>query len=332
MENRIKFISGQQRKFLLKVQEISDLKLDELAKIAGVVPRSYRDWKREKLCMGLRAAIDLSSKFNVQLPERVDEMELRWKKFKSEKGKIGGFACLKKYGNPATTEGRKKGGAKTLSILREKGIIPLKKKYLFPKQYNEELAEFTGVVLGDGGLTTGQLQITLNSLKDKEYAFFLGGIGKRLFGEEPKIYNRKSQNAVCLYYNGELLSKYLVKIGLKVGNKVKLQVDVPSWIKSKKNYRVVCLRGLMDTDGGIFIHKYKVNKKQYSYKKICFTNRSLPLLIFVKETLEKLGFTPKLITKVENKKVWLYNEQEVKNYMRIVGSHNERLLRQLAIL
>jgi len=88
----------------------------------------------------------------------------------------------------------------------------------------------------------------------------------------------------------------------------------------------------MDTDGGIFIHKYKVNKKQYSYKKICFTNRSLPLLIFVKETLEELGFTPKLITKVENKKVWLYNEQEVKNYMRIVGSHNERLLRQLAIL
>lgn len=332
MEKRIKFLNGKQKEFLLNIQNKSGLSTDELAKIAGVVPRSYRDWKREKLCMRLKAARDFSSRFNVQLPEQVDEMESRWKKFKSEKGKIGGFACLKKYGNPATAEGRKKGGSRTLSILRERGVIPRRKIYSLPKRYSKELAEFTGAILGDGGLTPSQLQITLNSLKDSEYAFFLKRVGGKLFGEEPKLLKRKNQNAVCLYYNGELLSKYLVKIGLKVGNKIKLQVDVPSWIKSKKNYRVACLRGLMDTDGGIFIHKYKVNQKQYCYKKICFTNRSVPLLYFVKKTLEELSFTPKLITKVENKKVWLYNEQEVKNYMRRVGSHNERLLRQLAIL
>lgn len=87
------------------------------------------------------------------------------------------------------------------------------------------------------------------------------------------------------------------------------------------------MRGLMDTDGGVFLHRYKVNGKGYAYKKISFSNRSVPLLFFVANTLHELGFTPKIIDKIENKKVWLYNEQEVKRYLQIVGTHNARLLK-----
>jgi hypothetical protein len=81
----------------------------------------------------------------------------------------------------------------------------------------------------------------------------------------------------------------------------------------------------MDTDGGIFIHQYHVNKKKYSYLKLCFTNRSLPLLKFVYKQLVKEGFNPKLITKLENKKVWLYNNSEVLEYLKKVDTHNSRL-------
>ena len=90
-------------------------------------------------------------------------------------------------------------------------------------------------------------------------------------------------------------------------------------------YSAACLRGLMDTDGGVFLHKYRVNGKIYSYKKICFTNRSVPLLDFVEETLLRLGFNPKKILKVENKKVWLYNSNEVEEYLGLVGTSNQRL-------
>jgi intein/homing endonuclease len=130
-----------------------------------------------------------------------------------------------------------------------------------------------------------------------------------------------------IYLNGINLVNYLVKIGLRVGNKVKQQVDVPDWIKKSKEFRIACVRGLMDTDGGVFLHKYKVNGKVYAYKKICFTNRSVPLLIFVNDVLKEIGLTPKMITKVENKKVWLYNKQEVEQYLNLVGSHNSRLLK-----
>ena len=83
----------------------------------------------------------------------------------------------------------------------------------------------------------------------------------------------------------------------------------------------------MDTDGGVFLHRYKVGGQEYKYRKISFSNRSVPLLLFVSNTLTELGFTPKIIDKVENKKVWLYNTNEVKKYLEVVGTHNPRLLK-----
>lgn len=332
MEKRIKFLKGDQKKFIANVQLASGLKVDNLAEISGVTPRSFRDWKREKLNMTLKAALIFSSSYKVKLPENIISLETRWKKYKSEIGRRGGMVTFKKYGSPSTLEGMRKGGSKTLSILREKGIIPPVNVYCFPECYSEELAELIGIALGDGGITKSQFCVTLNSQKDKEYVKFVSELGKNLFGERPRIYLRKECNATTVNYNSECLVKYLVKIGLKVGNKVKQQVGVPDWIRTNNNYKIACLRGLMDTDGGVFIHKYKVNGKIYNYKKICFTNRSVPLLIFVQEVLKELGFNPKLLTKVENKKVWLYNEQEVKDYRIKVGSHNDRLLRQYDIL
>lgn len=45
----------------------------------------------------------------------------------------------------------------------------------------------------------------------------------------------------------------------------------------------------------------------------------------VKNLLLEFNFTPKIIDKVENKKIWLYNESEVDRYLKIVRSNNLRL-------
>ena len=47
--------------------------------------------------------------------------------------------------------------------------------------------------------------------------------------------------------------------------------------------------------------------------------------MFVKKTLEELGFALKMINNVVNKQVWLYNNTEVKDYLKKVGSNNPRL-------
>lgn len=326
MENHVKFSDGKQREFLLRVQRVSNLNVDGLAKIAGVTPRNFRDWKREKLCIRSKVAVDFSLKFGVSLPEEIDEMEMRWRNLKSISGKIGGFACFRKYGSPGTKTGRIKGGRNALKILRMRGVVPEIKVFKRPV-VSEPLAELIGILLGDGGITIGQVIITLNSRTDKDYASFVIDLENKILGEKPKFFFKKDCNAISIYLNGINLVKVLKGLGLKVGNKVKQQVEVPLWIKENINFKVACLRGLMDTDGGIFIHKYKINNKLYKYRKICFTNRSLPLLLFTKEVLEELGFTPKIITKVENKKVWLYNSSEVSRYLEIVGSHNTRLLK-----
>lgn len=325
MDKHIKFLPGNQRKFLVKVARKSNMTTDQLAGLAGVVPRSFRDWKREKINMTLKAADLLSSRFHIPLPENRSVLINRWIRKRKRSCQKGGKALFRKYGSPATTEGRKKGGLKAIQIMRKKGIIPHRKKYCFPINYNSDLAEYIGILLGDGGLTPGQVFITLNYIADREYISYVMSLCKRLFKVTPGCYKRKESNAYVIYLCGIDLINFLVNIGLKTGNKVKNQVGVPSWIKLNNDFKIACLRGLMDTDGGIFTHNYNVNGKLYKYRKICFSNRSLPLLFFVKDTLEELGLTPKLANKIETKHVWLYNNNEVKEYLKLVGTHNSRL-------
>lgn len=328
MENiRLKFISGQQKKFLNEVSAKSGFSTKALAKIAKIHPRSFRDWKNEKLTMTLMAARKFVKLFGADLPENKKAMIVRWREAKEKASRIGGLALFRKHGSPATLEGRRKGGIKAIANLRRDGLAPYVKEYRLPIGFNEKLAEYVGIMLGDGGITQGQCNITLNSVADREYVYFVSQLEKNLFGEEPKLYKRKDSKALVLYYNSRFIIRYLISIGLKIGNKVKQQVDVPDWVKNSSPYRIACVRGLIDTDGGVFLHRYTVNNKKYFYKKICFSNRSIPLLIFVKETLRKLGFTPKMINNVANKQVWLYNNTEVMDYLKKVGTSNPRLLK-----
>lgn len=324
MDIHLKFMPTEQRAFVEKIIKRSNLNVDSLANMVTISPRNFRDWRREKISLSKTAALLLSKKFRVDLPEKISTLEKRWKSSIVDRGRRGGIAYKIAYGNPGTIEGRKKGGTKTLKILRSKGVVPKIRIFKKPK-HSEKFAEFVGIMLGDGSIGKLQISITLNSIKDLEYSIYVSTLSSTLFGSKPKIRRRKNANAIEIYYNGMNLVKFLISNGLVQGNKVKKQVEVPGWIKINQKYKILCLRGLMDTDGGIFIHKYRVNGKVYSYPKVNFTNSSLPLLDFVYETLLGLGFNPKIIKNIENKKVWLYNSHEVKKYLDLVGSSNLRL-------
>lgn len=187
-----------------------------------------------------------------------------------------------------------------------------------PKE-SEKLAEFIGIVLGDGGLSRFQCFIYLNSDTDKDYAIYVAKLITELFSLLPTIIKHKKYKLLRVSVSSVNMIEYLLQKGLRLGNKVRLQVEVPVWIWSKSEYIKACIRGLIDTDGCFAIHKHTVNGKAYSYPKIAFTNSSLPILDFVYQGLKRLGFTP---YKYLNKKIWLYNQREVRRYLDEVGTRN----------
>lgn len=326
MENRYKLPKDAQVQYFQDIEFVSGLHGDTLASFFGVVGRSYRDWKRGKFSIPQKTVALVENHFHVHFPASKQMARKQWKKSKQEASRQGGLALFRKHGSPATAEGRKKGGLRALAILRERGIIPKQKPFYHPKTYSKELAELVGILLGDGHIGKSQWFITLNDTADQLYTFYVIDLVKNLFSFVPSVLHRKEIHVRVIYGGGLKSIEYFQNIGLHVGNKVIQQVGVPLWIMQNQEFAHACLRGLIDTDGGIFKHKYTVNKKQYVYTKLCFSNRSIPLLQFVYRTLQNLGFTPKIIDKVENKKVWLYNQTEVKEYINQVGTSNPRLL------
>lgn len=324
MQIRFKIPRRIQIRYLLRLEKISGKNINDIAKLFGIVPRSYRDWKRGKYPLTRQAVELIESKYNLNFPYSRKKAFTNWRRAKLKASSKGGFERSKIYGSPGTPEGRRKGGIKAIALLRAKGLAVSIKSFNPPKT-SIDLAEFVGIMLGDGHLDSGSWRITLNSKADRKYIPYAVSLINSVFQIKPKIFKRIEDNTTTIYFYGILCSKFLQKIGLKIGDKVKQQVGIPEWIQRNQSFSHACLRGLMDTDGGIFIHSYKVNGKKYSYSKLCFVNRSIPLLKFTYNSLSNIGLNPKLIDRVENKRVWLYNMHEVSKYLEIIGTHNPRL-------
>lgn len=191
---------------------------------------------------------------------------------------------------------------------------------------SEKLAEFIGVVLGDGGLTKYQLKITLNSEADMEYAVYICDLVSELFSLAVHSYFRAGEKSNTLCISGIGLTEFLLQNGLRLGDKVRNQVDVPDWIKRDKNYSRFCLRGLIDTDGCIFLRKDSLGNEKYQYINLYFSNLSQPLRKFAFDTLKEFEFNPKYYG---NKHVRLYSQKETYRYLNVIGSSNYRISRWL---
>ena len=143
-----------------------------------------------------------------------------------------------------------------------------------------------------------------------------------MFSIDCYIGKRKKGNGADVIISSSNLIDFLLAQGIVIGNKVKNQVGVPAWIQEKLEYRVACLRGLMDTDGGVYDHRYRVRGKEYGYLKLCFTNCSKPLLDFALDTLFLLGIKAYL----SGPHVSVYSKAGVKKYFGKVGSNNSKHL------
>lgn len=298
----------------------SKASLGSIAAQYNISGRTLRDWRRGKFFPSVEKLKAIANDFELKLPSFKTRPQY-WYTIKG--ARKGALARMALYGPPGTLEGRRKGGLVSQRNRREnpekyRALGCLIAKTFSTPDFSKELAELFGIILGDGTVTNTQVRVSLDRSADREYVSFVSKLIEQITGEEPSKYIRESTVELCL--SGVELVKLFEKLGLKKGNKVAQQVKIPDWIMSNRKYAFACLRGLFDTDGGLYIHKHGNGKWQWNNLGWCFTNYSLPLVTDVKKILLSANITPK----GNEKRIFLYAVPEIRKFMNTIGSSNPK--------
>ncbi len=288
------------------------------AQTVGVSERTIRDWSRGAHLPSQAAIQLLARAFCIKTPEvisYIDELEL-----KRNAARFGALARNNKYGNPGTVEGRKKGGKKAITVLRRRNDhrFVLAKPTTKPKR-SSKLAELIGIILGDGSISNYQITVSLNNTTDRDYAIYTGDLLKELFDLMPSYCIRQEINTITVVISSVKAVRFLESYGLAKGHKINNKTDMPKWIIENDTYTKMCLRGLFDTDGCVYIDKHRYNDKVYLNIGVDFTSYSDKLLYTYFTALRKFGLQPTQHTKNSIK---LRRASDISKFFRIVGTSN----------
>lgn len=316
------FPAGKQRAFLKQIEKL--LSVSNMARISHCSERTIREWRREKFSMPLVAVQSLSVQANVPIPRCIKIQNAYANNAKA--GKMGIVAVIKKYGciprNEKYREERWRLWWESTGKFQKNEILETKR--IHKPNRSTKLSEFIGIMMGDGGISKYQTIVTLHHIDDSEYASYVATLIEKLFKIKPSIYHFPKKSVNNIVVSRKELVVYLHELGLPVGNKIKQQIDIPEWIKRERKLSIACLRGLVDTDGCVFTHRYRVKGKWYAYKKLSFTSASEPLRKSVHTLMLEFGFHPRMT----KKDVRLDRAEDMERYFNRIGSHNPKHLRR----
>lgn len=244
-------------------------------------------------------------------------------KYYSQIGAIGGRARLEKHGNPGTIEGRSKGGHNALLMHQQNHLTKFKiAKKIDRIKRDEILAEFLGVLFGDGHVGEYQTTITLDAETDIEYIGYLVGLIEENFKIIPALRKRKLARAVEICISSVAFSKLMVHHGMVSGNKIKSDFRIPQWIITSPVFLKAFIRGLFDTDGSVYLERKKVKGKTYVYRCLIITSASESLRADIVTAFRSLNFSPTNTTTQQS--VFLRKKADVKRYFVDISSHNSK--------
>lgn len=320
---RLIFPSKAQRLFI--EQALAIVTTAELARLCECSERSIRDWKREKFSLPQSAADAISLQLDIPIPQGAQPVDAY--AHTSRAGKKGGAATIKKYGKvPVRAEYRAERWQQWWDTKgKAQSNFPWKARAIPSPKPSIKLAELVGILMGDGGISTYQITISLNKETDAEYIDFVCSLFEELFELSPSIYFPPTSKVATVVVSRRKLVEYFHKLGLPIGHKNRQGLDVPDWIKKNRKYRIACVRGLVDTDGSVIKHRYSVAGKEYVYKKLDYTSRSVSLLHSVANILSELGLR---IGSTHASSIRLESKADMERYFKIVGSHNPKHLKR----
>ena len=231
-----------------------------------------------------------------------------------------------------------------MKISKTIGKYNSKRGITFPKR-NEDLAEFMGILTGDGYIgqyklsnrIISSIEISANISKDSEYINnFVAPLVKMLFNLDPKIYKRECQNTLRLIIYSKEIVNFINELDFPIGNKGFL--SPPRWILKNKLFFKRFIKGFFDTDGCI---SFK-NKEGKKYPVVSFVSKSKPLLdkisTFLKGNEISFYLGKRVVNDVRFKKESITYKLEIngkKNtilFYQLIGSNNSRNKRKYADL
>lgn len=226
-------------------------------------------------------------------------------------------------------------------------ILPsIKDKYSkisLPKYLNENLAEFTGIVIGDGHLAHQvrndsnfySLTITCNFTEDMDYFNkVINPLFKKLFNAKLSIRKNKKLN----YFNAVKCSKSIVTFMnsnflIPIGNKAS-KIQIPQLIiESNESIKSAFIRGLAGTD---FSLSFKNKKYIHNYPVIKCSLKSKSIICQLNTILAEFGFNANLILNEKNfdkrfnicyetHSLYLSGKDNIEKWISIIGINNPRL-------
>ena len=214
------------------------------------------------------------------------------------------FQRLQRLGIPSSPERKQTYAAR----LRDDIVIPRRK--------TPQLAEFMGIMLGDGRVAPYQIIVTLGT-KEVEYVHYVACLMQTLFGVMPSIAIRNTG-----YRDVYIGSKTLVGWFLHAGfthNKVRAQIAAPRWLFIRNDYLQSFLRGFFDTDGSVYRLRFGIQ--------ISFTNHSLPLLRDIHDALVRLKYHPSSISHFH---IYLTKRSDVIRFFEEIGPANAKHVKRFS--
>lgn|GEM_PF-1733844 len=198
------------------------------------------------------------------------------------------------------------------------------KNLVFLPEYCEELAEFFGILLGDGSVTKYFTKVYLNAIADVDYKSFVENLAQSLFkGASVTVRRRLEQGTIDIQISSRDVCDYLRKIGFDPRIR-----KVPPWIFRRKTFIAATVRGLFDTEGCVSIKYFRGKGGNYFYKQLTVTNANKNILAFLEKSLIMLGYKP---TKNSKKNIYISNRKDIEKYLYNIGSHNPKILYKLKV-
>lgn len=321
MYMRVIVVDKDRERLFTTLQE-KDINIRQIAETVGVCIRTVSDWRRGKYTIPSEAFQKLTLLGAIDQASVKREIVGDWW-HNREAGEKGARVTMQRHGPPGTPEGRRKGGKNSYAARRGRAGEIFTPKSMRKPRKSVLLAEFIGILIGDGGMTRYQVVVTTNSVDDYEYSLFIANLSQRLFGMMPNLSERKDSQCITIVTSSVELVKFLKTAGILQGDKLKQNLNVPTWIFKNKAFEVACLRGMFDTDGCVFQERHKIKGKMYCYPRLSFVSASEHLRLSIYNILEDLEFTPKIRN---NRSVNLERRCDIESYFRVVGTSNPKHL------
>ncbi len=244
-------------------------------------------------------------------------------------GKIAYLKNLKSF-----EEGREKGISSILQSQDSRGSLT---SVSFNRILSSEICEFIGAFIGDGFFNVYnnklyQIEFAGDSRYDLNYyqKTIIPIVKKIVPNVKPHILKVKNKNSIRVIFYSKNLFFYLKEfIGFAPGKKA-YTISIPEKIVCNPHLMISAVRGIFDTDGGIFFDKRKGYKK--SYPRIFFNTVSKNLFDQVSNFLSKHFKVYTYFNKKRNLYgLEIYGHKNLKKWMSLVGFSNERHLKKLLL-